>query len=156
MPEPRALPHDPYITAVVEALAAAGLEPTRAETSDTEINQYETGPDAGCTTQLQALLTWDGDAPGLNTDIHEDGLVLLWEHPAEQWQWAPRKRHGELEREPEFLPALRRWADPDLVVMVVRYLLASRPVLELPVTGPLWRDHEQAQAAVDAWAASES
>lgn len=37
----RSLPHDPYITAVVDALTAAGLEPTYAETRDTEENRFD-------------------------------------------------------------------------------------------------------------------
>ncbi|MBP5931838.1 hypothetical protein F3K39_28300 [Streptomyces sp. LBUM 1479] len=144
-----ALPHDPYITAVVDALTAAGLEPT-AETRDTEENRF--APDIGA--ELDALLVWDGDVSGLNTDAHEDGIVLLWEHPAEQWQWAPRKRHGELKHEPEFLVSLPRWVDPAVVVIVVRELLAGRPA---PTSvGPLWLGHEEAQAAVDAWEAAEA
>jgi hypothetical protein len=153
VPEPRPLPHDPYITAVLNALDDSRVEPTDWRTSDAEINQYETGPFAGLTTQLDALLTWDGDAPGLNTATHEDGFVLLWEHPAEQWQWAPRKRHGALEREPEFLTTLPRWASPGAIVATVRDLLAGRAVSSLP--SGLWEQHEQAQAAVDAWAADD-
>lgn len=149
MTEP--LPHEAYITAVLDALDGARLAPTDWHTSGAETNRYETGPDAGLTTQLDALLTWDGDATGLNTDVHEDGFVLLWEHPAEQWQWAPRKQHGELACEPEFLVSLPRWADPRAVVNVVRELLAGRPAPTYP--GPRIRHHEQAQAAVDAWAA---
>lgn len=147
----RGLPHDPYITAVVDALTAAGLEPTTAETRDTEENRFD--PDSG--TELDALLVWDGDADGVDTDVHEDGLVLLWEHPAEQWQWAPRKQHGELKREPEFLATLPRWVDPGLVVIVVRHLLAGR-IPALPVAGPLWADRVEAQAAVDTWAMDEA
>lgn len=144
------LPHDLYINQVADALTAAGLEPTRAETRDTEENRFD--PD-GCGTELDALLVWDGDVPGLNTDEHENGLVLLWEHPAEQWQWAPRKQHGELEWEPEFLPALPRWVDPAVVVIVVRELLAGRPA---PTSvGPLWTGAEVAQHAVDVWVAAE-
>ncbi|WP_405924902.1 hypothetical protein [Streptomyces sp. NBC_00035] len=151
MTEP--LPHDLYIDAVLAALLAAGMEPTDNRTSDTEINRYEGGPDAGCTTQLQALLTWDGDAPGLNTERREDGFILLWEHPAEQWQWAPRGEHGVLNREPEFLAGLSRWASPHDVVTVVRELLAGRPAPE--DLRDRWQHHAAAQAAVDAWAAQE-
>lgn len=148
------LPHDPYITAVITALTAADLEPTTAETRDTEENRFDPH---GCGTELDALLVWDGDTPGLNTAKHEDGLVLLWEHPADQWQWAPRKAHGELEWAPEFLDALPRWADPNLVVLVARELLAGRPVPAMPSTsGPLWSLHGEAQAAVAAWESDES
>lgn len=142
----RTLPHDPYIKAVVDALTAAGLEPTTAETRDSEENRFD--PDSG--TELDALLVWDGDTAGLNTDEFEHGFVLLWEHPAEQWQWAPRKRHGALEWEPEFLP-LHRWADPAAIVDVVRVLLAG-----LPVPGGedprLWVNFAAASEAVTAWA----
>lgn len=152
MPEPRTLPHDPYILeAVDDALTAAGLAPDWTQISDTETNRYDA---SGLTTQLDALLVWTGDHPAVNTEVHEDGIALLWEHPAEQWQWAPRKRLGELEREPEFLPSLPRWVDPAVVVRVVRELLAGRPAPA--AVGPLWRDHEQAQAAVDAWVESQS
>ncbi|MGJ5831386.1 hypothetical protein [Streptomyces ossamyceticus] len=147
----RTLPHDPYITAVVRALLAAGLEPDGWWTSDTETNRYDGD---GLTTQLDAVLNWGPDHPALDTSVHEDGIALVWEHPAGQWQWAPRKQHGELEREPEFLVSLPRWADPAVVVIVVRELLAGCPV---PTSvGPLWLGHEEAQAAVDAWAAVES
>lgn len=143
----RTLPHDPYITAVVEALIAAGLEPTTAETRDTEENRFE--PDGG--TELDALLEWGADtSSSLNTDVYEHGIALLWEHPAEQWQWAPQKQHGELVHEPEFLP-LHRWADPAAVVDVVRVLLAG-----LPVPGGedprLWSGFVSASEAVTAWA----
>ncbi|MEU9400595.1 hypothetical protein [Streptomyces sp. NPDC048242] len=146
----KTLPHDPYITAVVDALTEAGLEPTSAETSDAESNRYDA---SGLTTQLDALLVWDADTLGLNTVVHEDGIALIWEHPAEQWQWAPRKHHGELQWEPEFLP-LHRWADPAAVVAVVRILLAG-----LGLTGGedprLWVNFIAVSEAVAAWEAQE-
>ncbi|MGC5239024.1 hypothetical protein ACPXCH_04500 [Streptomyces albogriseolus] len=146
----RALPHDPYITAVVDALTAAGLEPTTAETRDTEENRFD--PD-GCGTELDALLVWDGDTPGLDTGVHENGLVLLWEHPAEQWQWAPRKAHGELEWAPEFLPTLGIWSDPSAVVATVRALLAGEPVPK--GHAPYWHPADAVRRAVDSWAREE-
>jgi hypothetical protein len=148
VPEPRALPHDLYITAVVNALTKAGLEPDDHWTSDAEINRYDGGPDAGCTTMLNAYLDWDTSA------ARDDGIALVWDHPAEQWQWAPRKSSGVLAHDPEFLPTLPRWARPGAVVATVRDLLAGRAVSTMP--SGLWEEHEQAQAAVDAWAASES
>lgn len=148
----RALPHDPYITAVVGALTAAGLEPTSAETSDAESNRYDT---SGLTTQLDALLVWDGDtSPALNVDAHEDGIALLWEHPAEQWQWAPRKAHGSLEHEPEFLPTLGIWSDPAAVVATVRALLAGEPLPE--GHAPYWHPADSVRRAVEAWETDES
>ncbi|MEU0332196.1 hypothetical protein [Streptomyces sp. NPDC006193] len=144
----RDLPHDPYITAVTTALTAAGLEPTDWWTSDAEVDRYDTGPDAGCTTMLDAHLVWTASVG------HPHGLHLLWEHPAEQWQWAPRMQHGELEREPDFLPTLGRWSDPAAVVAVVRALLAGDPLPERPA--PDWHEADSVRRAVDAWAAAET
>lgn len=146
-----ALPHDPYITAVTDALTTAGLEPTTAETSDAEPNRYDT---SGLTTQLDALLVWDGDHPAVNTEAHEDGIALIWEHPAEQWQWAPRKPHGELEREPEFLPGLGRYADPTAVAATVWALIVGNQ----PPEGhaPYWHPADAVRTAVAAWEADES
>lgn len=144
----RTLPHDPYISAVIDALTAAGLGPDNFWTSDAEIDRYDTGPDAGCTTMLSAYLDWE-TAGG-----HEHGIALMWEHPAEQWQWAPRHRDGHLEREPEFLP-LSRWADPAAVVEVARVLHAG-----LPIPGAedprLWSNYVASGEAVRAWAEAET
>lgn len=144
----RTLPHDPYIAAVDDALTDAGLAPDWTQISDTETNRYDA---TGETTQLDALLVWTGDHPGVNTAVHEDGIALLWEHPAEQWQWAPRKQHGELEREPEFLPKLGRYSDPAAVVAVVRALLAGDPLPE--GHAPYWHEADAVRRAVTAWAA---
>jgi hypothetical protein len=143
------LPHDPYILAVVRALLAAGMEPDGWWTSDAEIDPYATGDDAGCTKMLNAVLLWSGDHTAVGDAVFPDGLLLLWDHPAEQWQCAERRAGGGNE-EPEFVASLPRWIDPAVAVIVVRELLAGRPA---PTTvGPLWLGHEQAQSAVDAWA----
>ncbi|MGW0131930.1 hypothetical protein [Streptomyces sp. NPDC003299] len=141
------LPHEPYITAVVDTLTAAGLEPDDYWTSDAETDLYATGPDAGCTTMLSAVIDWD------TSDAHEDGITLVWEHPAEQWQWAPRRADGVLERDPEFLPTLGRYADPAAVVATVRALLAGGPLPE--GHAPYWHEADAVKRAVDAWAAAE-
>jgi hypothetical protein len=78
----------------------------------------------------------------------------VWEHPAEQWQWAPRRADGVLARDPEFLPGLSRWASPHDVVTVVRELLAGRPAPQ--DLRDRWYEHAAAQAAVDAWAADDA
>jgi hypothetical protein len=143
-----ALPHDPYISAVIDALTAAGLEPDDYWTSDEEVDRYDNGPDAGCTTMLTAVIEWD------TSDAHEDGISLLWEHPAEQWQWAPGGKHGQLESEPEFLPTLGRYADPAAVVPVVRALLAGEQLPE--GHAPYWHEADAVKRAVDAWAAAET
>lgn len=144
----RALPHDPYITAVVRALAA-GLEPDGWWTSDAEVDRYDTGPDTGCTTMLDAHLAWVH-----SSGPHEHGIHLVWEHPAEQWQWAPRKGSGVLAHDPEFLPTLGRYADPAAVVAVVRALLAGEQLPE--GRAPYWHEADAVKRAVAAWAADDS
>ncbi|MFI9340004.1 hypothetical protein ACIG0D_01810 [Streptomyces sp. NPDC052773] len=150
----RQLPHDPYITAVVDALTAAGLEPTQHWTEDTELDRYRDDDLSGLATMLTAVLEWDGDHPALNRTEHEHGIALLWEHPAEQWLWAPQKANGHLEREPEFLPTLGRYADPAAVVAVVRALLAGEPIPD--GHAPYWHEADAVKRAVDAWAAAET
>lgn len=149
MTQPRELPHDPYINAVHDALEAAGLEPDDSWTSDAEVDRYDTGPDAGCTTMLDAHLVWT-----MHTGGHSHGIHLVWEHPAEQWQWAPRRADGVLVHDPEFLPNLGRWSDPSAVVDTVRELLAGRPLPE--GHAPYWHPADKVRRAVDAWAAEES
>ncbi|MFE3123717.1 hypothetical protein ACFXHD_09880 [Streptomyces hydrogenans] len=142
-----ALPHDPYITAVVDALTTAGLEPTTHWTSDLELDPYDDGPHAGCTTMLNAYLDWNGT----ETAAHEHGFALLWDHPAEQWQWAPRAENGHLDSAPEFLPKLGRYAHPDAVVATVRALTTGEPLPE--GHAPYWHEADAVKTAVAAWAA---
>lgn len=144
----KALPHDPYINAVIDALTAAGMEPDSYWTSDAEIDPYATGADAGCTTMLTAVIGWDDD-----TDDDSGGLLLLWDHPAGQWQYArPRVEGGHTE--PEFLPALGRYSHPGSVVVTVGALLAGDPVPE--GYAPYWHEADAVRVAVDAWAADET
>jgi hypothetical protein len=145
------LPHDPYITAVIEALAAAGLEPTEWWTSDGELDRYRDDEHAGLATMLDAYLIWDDEHPALSTEAHEHGIALVWEHPAEQWQWAPREANGHLAHDPEFLPLLGRYADPAAVVATVRALLAGEPLPE--GYAPYWHPADSVRVAVAAWAA---
>jgi hypothetical protein len=100
-----------------------------------------------------AVLIWDGDAPGLDTDVYEDGITLLWEHPVEQWQWAPRKQHGELAHEPEFLPTLGRYADPAAVAAAVQALLLGGTPPD--VYAGDWQGADAVRAAVAAWGTDE-
>lgn len=99
------LPHTPYITAVIDTLIAAGLEPTGWWHSDTDDNPYGTGG------LLNATLTWDGDHPEASRSIADRGMILLWEHPTEEWQYARRRRGGGNE-EPVFLTGLSLYAVP--------------------------------------------
>ncbi len=148
------LPHDPYIEAVVDALTAAGLEPTAAWTSDSELDRYRDDDLYGLACMLDACLTWEEDHPALNTAEYPHGIALIWDHPAEQWQWAARKDNGHFIRNPEFLPKLGRYSDPAAVVATVRALLAAQPLPE--GHAPYWHPADSVRAAVDAWAAAET
>lgn len=148
------LPHDPYITAVTNTLTTASLEPTEAWTEDTELDSYRDDDLSGLACMLTAVLVWDGDHPALTAPSAPHGITLLWEHPAEHWMWARRERDGRLEREPEFLPTLGRYADPAAVVAVVRALLAGEQLPE--GHAPYWHEADAVKRAVDAWAAAET
>ncbi|MFD6421580.1 hypothetical protein [Streptomyces sp. NPDC060198] len=139
------LPHDPYITAVVDALTGAGLEPSSWWTSDAETDPYETGPDAGCTTMLSAVIRWDADE---DDETGLDGLFLFWEHPAEQWQYAlPDSGGGNTP--PELLTRLGRYSDPVAVAATARALLTDTP---LPKGyAPYWHPADAVRRAVEAW-----
>ncbi|MFS8200506.1 hypothetical protein ACLVWQ_17690 (plasmid) [Streptomyces sp. CWNU-52B] len=142
------LPHDPYITAVVDALTAAGMEPYTYWTSDAEIDPYATGDDAGCTTMLNAVIAWDDD-----TDDETGGLFLFWDHPAEQWQYArPRSEGGNTE--PEFLPSLGLWSHPEVVAATARALLNGTPAPE--GHAPYWHPADAVRVAIKAWESDES
>jgi hypothetical protein len=145
------LPHDPYIRAVVIALTAAGLEPDGWWTSDAETDPYATGDDAGCTTMLNAVLCWSGDHTAIADTVAPEGMLLLWDHPAEQWQYAERRPGGGNE-EPEFLPKLGRYSDPAAVVATVRALLAGELLPE--GHAPYWHEADSVRRAIDAWAAN--
>lgn len=139
------LPHAPYIDAIVTALTDAGCAPDSYWTSGAEDNVYE--PDAA-TTMLTAVIAWrapDGD------DSSRDGLLLVWDHPAEEWQYAAALADGS-NREPEFLPGLPRFAAPAAVAAAARALLAG----EVPAAEPApeWREAAPVRAAVTAWDAA--
>ncbi|WP_267244398.1 hypothetical protein [Streptomyces sp. PR69] len=145
----RDLPHDPYIKAIVDTLTAAGLEPDYCWTSDAESNPYDGD---GLDVMLNAAIVWTSDSPAVDTDRHPDGIALLWDHPADQWQWAERGAHGVLTAEPVFLPCLGRYAHPDSVTACVRALLGGQPVPEHPAVDSHRAD--QVRAAVAQWVAA--
>ncbi|MFF3096754.1 hypothetical protein [Streptomyces cyaneofuscatus] len=147
------LPHDPYITAVIDALTRSGFEPDSWWTSDAETDPYATGPDAGCTTMLNAVLAWDDAGPDDEDDEDDqgsEGLFLFWDHPTTQWQYAYHRPEGG-NTPPEFLPHLGLYADPAAVAEAAETLLAGRPVPQDPA--PTWPSANTTRAAVDQWAA---
>ncbi|MFH8867117.1 hypothetical protein [Streptomyces griseus] len=145
-----ALPHDPYINAVIDALTAAGLEPDNWWTSDAETDPYDTGDNAGCTTMLNAVIAWDDTRIDDDDETGQDGLLLFWDHPAEQWQYArPRSEGGNTM--PEFLPKLGLYSDPGAVASTVRALLADEVLPE--GHAPYWHPADAVRVAVKEWAA---
>lgn len=145
------LPHAPYITAVVNALAAAGLEPDQWWTSDAEIDPYATGDDAGCTTMLSAVLAWDDTRVDEDDETGRDGLFLFWDHPAGQWQYArPRAEGGNTE--PEYLLKLGLYSNPDHVAATTKALLADQPLPEGYAS--YWHPADAVRTAIRTWAAT--
>ncbi|HEY9370422.1 hypothetical protein [Streptomyces sp.] len=146
------LPHDPYITAVIEALTVAGLEPDSYWTSDAETDPYATGDDAGCTTMLSAVITWLGD-----DETDTSGLALLWDHPAGAWQAMPVDGHGVGEREAYYVPTLPQCADPLAVANAARQIRTSNPWKPTGLPAEPCGDWDQAdslRAAIATWEAS--
>lgn len=164
----RALPHDPYITAVVDALTAAGLTPTdRSFTSDAET--------LGVYCYLNAVLALDpsrtDDVP--DEDIPDDaawphGLILVWEwHTGREeggterggfWMFAERKADGSNEY-PAWLP-VQADAAPEAVVDCVRLVIDRSIKPGAPGGYPSgvftadersWERAAELEAAVTAW-----
>lgn len=82
---PAPLPHDPYIDAVDQALAAAGLEPDTYRTSATEEDDGQPS--------LSAVIQWTGENPIVDSETMPEGLALFWS-PADGWRWAARREDG--------------------------------------------------------------
>ncbi|MGQ5606211.1 hypothetical protein [Streptomyces sp. EKS3.2] len=81
----RPLPHDPYITAVCEALDKAGLEVKDGRTDDCETR--------GTYCYLNAVIELDMMSVGLQDE--RPGLLLIWE-----WHTGREADHGEPDRGP--------------------------------------------------------
>ena len=147
----RTLPHDPYITAVTEALTAAGLEPTDAFTDDSDTS--------GSHCYLRAVITLDPDAARW-----PNGLILIWEwHTGAEaadgepergpsWEWARLvDGHGQC-GERQALTA-RGYASPAYVVESVR-ALAERRGQSVPADS--WERHAELDTACEAWGVQET
>lgn len=151
------LPHDPYIAAVIYALADAGLTPADAFTDDSDT--------AGSHCYLRAVITLD-DSSGIPTARWRHGLILIWEWhtgiEADQgepergpvWQWARLvDSHGQCgEREP-----LTEWgfgyASPAYVVESVRALIERR---DQAAPAERWGHADELSAGCGEWLAREA
>lgn len=171
---PRALPHDPYITAVCDALTAAGLEPTEDWTDD--------GETRGTYCYLNAVITLDPDHTHDldHDDIPADaqwphGLILIWEwhtgaedgEPGRgpQWLFAELKRDGFNEY-PTSLP-VSGYASPAAVVDAARKVIAGeigagsfygygRPKWDGGLIGDSWDRAGELDAACETWGTAEA
>ncbi len=152
----RTLPHDPYITAIVAALAAAGLEPADHFTDDSDTS--------GSHHYLRAVITLDPDTSGIDPARWPDGLILIWE-----WHTGIEAADGEPERGPswecarlvdshgqnggrEALTAVG-YASPAYVVESVRALAERR---NQSVPAERWERVAELDAACAVWGAEET
>lgn len=152
---PDSLPHDPYIEAVVEALAQAGLPVDDFWTADNDTR--------GVYQYLDAVLTFEPDTSGLAGRLWPHGFVLIWEwHTGFEdggptvgpvWRWAELvDSHGVASREPEDV-SVDGFADPASIVTITRELAASRKVESLHDTE--WDQADALGTAVVAWSEKE-
>lgn len=173
----RQLPHDPYITAVCDALTTADLELT-------DMCWTDDGETRGTYCYLNAVITLD---PSKTHDLDEDeipagtawphGLLLLWEWhtgaEADQgepekgpvWQFAELKRDGSNEY-PTDLP-VEGYASPAAVLEATRKVIAEEigaghfhnggiPKWDGGIIGDSWEQAAELDAACEAWGTTES
>ena len=172
----RTLPHDPYITAVCDALTDAGLELTDHCWTDD-------GETRGTYCYLNTVITLDPS--GTVGEFAEDipagtpwphGLLLIWEWhtgiEADQgepdrgpvWQFAELKADGSSEY-PTSLPVYG-YASPAAVVEAARKVISREigagsfygygaPKWDGGIIGDSWERHAELDAACEAWAAEE-
>lgn len=176
MSEPRALPHDDYITAVCDALTAAGLEPG----DGTWLSDSET---RGMYCYLGAVIELDpsntrnlcrDDIPAGTAWPH--GLILTWEWhtgaEADQgepekgpyWEFAAMKDDGSNEY-PTQLPVYG-YASPAAVVEAARKVIdhsigagdfynGGQPRWDGGTIGDTWQQADQLDAACETWGKQE-
>lgn len=171
---PRTLPHDDYITAVIDALTAAGLAPAEHWTSD--------GETKGTYCHLNAVITLD---PSNARDLDDEetpagtpwrnGLILSWEwHTGAEdgwekgpfWQFAALKEHDVCQYPPVQLPVYG-YASPAAVVEAARKVIAHEvkpdpyssfgaAIWGGGVIGDTWERHAELDAACEAWGSAEA
>ncbi|MYU22919.1 hypothetical protein [Streptomyces sp. SID8352] len=173
----RTLPHDPYFTAVCDALTAAGQELTAHCWTDD-------GETRGTYCYLTAVITLDpsGTAGEWREDIPAGtpwpcGLLLLWEWhtgiEADQgepdrgpvWLFAELKADGSNEY-PTWLP-VEGYASPAAIVEAARKVIAreigaghfhngGQPQWDGGIIGDTWDRHAELDAACEAWGTEEA
>ncbi|MGW4030778.1 hypothetical protein ACWEFL_15905 [Streptomyces sp. NPDC004838] len=169
------MPHDPYITAVGDALTAAGLELTDQCWTDD-------GETRGTYCYLNAVLTLDPSGTIAADDIPSGtpwphGLLLIWEWhtgiEADQgepdrgpvWQFAELKSDGSNEY-PTELPVYG-YASPASVVEAAQKVIAREigaghffnggaAAWDGGIIGDSWDQADQLDAACETWGATET
>lgn len=130
------LPHDPYMAAVADALAAWDIKPTKwwTETPDGE--------------QLDAVFMWDDGTPSPEHWPH--GVYLGWDQHA-GWQLIEA---GGPRNVDSLSPDSRTYCDPRQVAADVRAQLThGRTPGPITLDGDWW-DTQATQAAVERWETS--
>lgn len=148
------LPHDPYITAVCDALTAATLTPADAFTDDSDTS--------GSHFYLRAVITLD-DSSNLPANRWPHGLILIWEWhtgiEADQgepergpsWEWAPLvDPHGQCGERAAFTAL--GYPSPAYVVESVHALIDRR---NQSMPAERWERADELEAACEAWGAAE-
>ncbi|MFS4107499.1 hypothetical protein [Streptomyces sp. PD-S100-1] len=173
MPEPRPLPHNDYVTAVMDALTAASLEPTEFWLSG--------GETKGTYCYLNAVITLDpsstfdrdhADVPAGTPWRH--GLLLSWEwhtgledggpEKGPLWEFAELKADGSIEY-PTSLP-VHGYASPAAIVEAARKVIdhsigpghsfnLGQPRWDGGLIGASWERADELAAACEAWGAEE-
>ncbi|MDX3455090.1 hypothetical protein PV396_24635 [Streptomyces sp. ME02-8801-2C] len=173
----RALPHDPYITAVCDALTAAGLKLTdQCWTGDGETRGTYCYLDAVITLDPSGTLGLDAeDVLGAKAEWPH-GLLLIWEwhtgieadqgEPARgpQWLFAELKGDGSNEY-PTDLP-IEGYASPAAVLEAARKVIgqeigaghfhnSGQPTWDGGTIGDSWDQADTVNAACEAWGNAE-
>lgn len=133
-----ALPHDPYMTAVVGALAQVGIEPDDWWTEDANDGL------------LEAVIRWSAPA---DPDYWPHGVYLAWD---QRRGWLLIEDGGGRNYGP-VSPDVWTYADPRQVAIDTRNRLVHGPdgptAGRITIDGPLWDPHP-IQDAVKEWEAA--
>ncbi|MFD6587279.1 hypothetical protein ACFWED_10400 [Streptomyces anulatus] len=122
----KTVPHQPYATAVTDALAAEGL-------IDPAESWAEYNSDDGEVMMMEVIITLDEDRA--RAAGWAGGLVLSWNHTYAGWEWGPAKSGGGRDYVLDLITGIAV-PEPADVVRAVQVLLDDTPVAgRLPIAG---------------------
>ncbi|MFF9175921.1 hypothetical protein [Streptomyces sp. NPDC014793] len=147
----RTLPHQPYIDAIVDALAEAQMEPEQA---DAFVEDSYDVP------YLRGVITLTPETSGIPADRFRHGLILIWDwHTGRDeefdqgpaWQWARRNEDGSNQWPYEPLP-VPGFVAPPMLAAAATTLAHTGMATSM---NSLWQDHKRkpVEAAIEAWGA---